>query len=394
MKKITIGRNSSNDIVINDTMVSRFHCEIIQESGTIKIVDLNSSNGTFVNGQRISGAVDLTPQDTVCVHNISVNWQEYFTTDDDGCHERHKKNKKWFWISLAVFFLIMISTAIIVINKKQKAHDAQIAFEQRQSAEQSKADEKRRIAEGQLRIFKEQDDAYEQRLRDEEKERQIAEEKRKKEEEERRIAEEKRKKEEERRIAEEKRKKEEEERRIAEEKRKKEEERRKLEEEHKLEKKREKKNSKPSWQDECYILDLGDGWSLAVQKEVITTGHVYKDADLLAKSSRLGGYIRWRLPSKDEMALIFSNMRDKIPSGNYWTTDSWDAYGRKEIKSSVPDLWTSGTSSVSGRYVLLKNSYTKECHFYKELLERTYYFRPDKFYNNKNGFIIVRKFKK
>ena len=44
MKKITIGRNSSNDIVINDTMVSRFHCEIIQESGRIKIVDLGLCN--------------------------------------------------------------------------------------------------------------------------------------------------------------------------------------------------------------------------------------------------------------------------------------------------------------------------------------------------------------
>ncbi len=54
MKTITIGRDSNNDIVINDSSVSREHALIlINDINEIILKDLNSSNGTFINGQRI-----------------------------------------------------------------------------------------------------------------------------------------------------------------------------------------------------------------------------------------------------------------------------------------------------------------------------------------------------
>ena len=48
---ITIGRLSTNDVVISDSNVSRRHAELKQEGGSWKLVDLGSTNGTLVNGK-------------------------------------------------------------------------------------------------------------------------------------------------------------------------------------------------------------------------------------------------------------------------------------------------------------------------------------------------------
>ena len=54
MREITIGRGQDNDITINDASVSRHHATIIQSSSGIVINDNGSSNGTFINGNRIN----------------------------------------------------------------------------------------------------------------------------------------------------------------------------------------------------------------------------------------------------------------------------------------------------------------------------------------------------
>ncbi len=64
---IRLGRDRSNPIQIHDTEVSRHHAEIRREDGDhFVICDLNSSNGTFVNGQRIRRQ-ELTSGDQVQV---------------------------------------------------------------------------------------------------------------------------------------------------------------------------------------------------------------------------------------------------------------------------------------------------------------------------------------
>ncbi len=78
MKVITIGRGSENDVVITDARVSRTHLQIVQsDSGSCSVVDLNSANGTFVNGRKITGEVHLQPHDVICIGNTTLPWQEY-----------------------------------------------------------------------------------------------------------------------------------------------------------------------------------------------------------------------------------------------------------------------------------------------------------------------------
>jgi len=50
---VGMGRDASNDVQLHDTEVSRQHAEIRRADGGYRIVDLRSSNGTFVNGQRV-----------------------------------------------------------------------------------------------------------------------------------------------------------------------------------------------------------------------------------------------------------------------------------------------------------------------------------------------------
>lgn len=62
---ITLGRDITNDIVINDPEVSRHHCRLTQGGGGYTIEDLGSTNGTFANGQRLTGARPLSHGDMV-----------------------------------------------------------------------------------------------------------------------------------------------------------------------------------------------------------------------------------------------------------------------------------------------------------------------------------------
>lgn len=62
---ITIGREAGNAIIINDAEVSRKHTQFVFQGGKFIVTDLGSTNGTFVNGQRLTGQHVLQPGEVI-----------------------------------------------------------------------------------------------------------------------------------------------------------------------------------------------------------------------------------------------------------------------------------------------------------------------------------------
>jgi len=63
--QLIIGRDASNNVAINDAEISRKHSRLSFQGGKYVLEDLGSTNGTFVNGQRLAGPVVLKPGDVV-----------------------------------------------------------------------------------------------------------------------------------------------------------------------------------------------------------------------------------------------------------------------------------------------------------------------------------------
>jgi len=68
----SVGRHDDCVIRIKSSQVSRRHCEIFEVAGKLTIRDLGSSNGTFVNGKRVSGQQALKPGDEVTVGAVTL----------------------------------------------------------------------------------------------------------------------------------------------------------------------------------------------------------------------------------------------------------------------------------------------------------------------------------
>jgi pSer/pThr/pTyr-binding forkhead associated (FHA) protein len=59
--KTTIGRVEDNSFQIAEASVSSHHCEILLKGNDVVVKDLNSTNGTFINGDRVSLESPLKP---------------------------------------------------------------------------------------------------------------------------------------------------------------------------------------------------------------------------------------------------------------------------------------------------------------------------------------------
>jgi len=59
VEKTTIGRVDDNTFPIGEASVSSHHCEILLRGSEIVLRDLNSTNGTFINGQQLTGEAVL-----------------------------------------------------------------------------------------------------------------------------------------------------------------------------------------------------------------------------------------------------------------------------------------------------------------------------------------------
>lgn len=62
---LSVGRDGNNDIQLDGLLISKFHARFISSAQGIAVQDAGSTNGVFVNGQRVKGSHPVQPQDVV-----------------------------------------------------------------------------------------------------------------------------------------------------------------------------------------------------------------------------------------------------------------------------------------------------------------------------------------
>jgi pilus assembly protein CpaF len=71
--EVTIGRLNGNDIVLQKGNVSKYHSRIVLKDGKFIIVDMKSTNGTYVNGKKIAAPQVIRPSDKIYIGDYIIN---------------------------------------------------------------------------------------------------------------------------------------------------------------------------------------------------------------------------------------------------------------------------------------------------------------------------------
>ncbi len=76
-KNITLGRESANDVRLEDSFASHEHARIFYHQGQYWLEDLGSTNGTFINGQRIKEATVLLSGDRLKIGGVTFQFMRW-----------------------------------------------------------------------------------------------------------------------------------------------------------------------------------------------------------------------------------------------------------------------------------------------------------------------------
>lgn len=74
---LKVGRSSDCDIRISDTSASRLHCIFQRQGSDMMVLDNNTPNGTFINGQRLEGFKALKSGDKIIAGNTLIVFKRY-----------------------------------------------------------------------------------------------------------------------------------------------------------------------------------------------------------------------------------------------------------------------------------------------------------------------------
>ncbi len=117
--EITLGAMEENDIVLRDDTVSRYHCKIVQEDTGYVLVDLQSTNGTFINKVRIREAY-LKPGCTIAVGQQQLKFNardeqvEIVPSDADRCGDIIGRNPRMREIYAIIEKIAPTNTTVVI----------------------------------------------------------------------------------------------------------------------------------------------------------------------------------------------------------------------------------------------------------------------------------------
>ncbi len=85
--EVTLGKLPTNDLPLSDNSISRNHCNFVKAKGSFKVIDLGSTNGTFVNGKKVKTKL-LEVGDNITIGRttfkfLPVSKEETFAEEDD-----------------------------------------------------------------------------------------------------------------------------------------------------------------------------------------------------------------------------------------------------------------------------------------------------------------------
>ncbi len=72
----TVGRQKGCQIRIGSSQVSRKHCELFEKHGHLLVKDLNSSNGTIVNGKKVQGQQVLEAGNILLIGSVAFRVEQ------------------------------------------------------------------------------------------------------------------------------------------------------------------------------------------------------------------------------------------------------------------------------------------------------------------------------
>ncbi len=112
--KRSVGRQAANDIVLQEGSVSSQHAWLVNDGGECRVVNLLSTNGTWVNDEKVHEAT-LKDGDHVRFGRVEF----VFRRRDDGSDVRAQgggRRRLWRWLSVAVVVLVLAAIARILLE--------------------------------------------------------------------------------------------------------------------------------------------------------------------------------------------------------------------------------------------------------------------------------------
>jgi pSer/pThr/pTyr-binding forkhead associated (FHA) protein len=148
--KATVGRVEDNTFQIAEPSISSHHCEILLRGADVVVKDLNSTNGTFINGERVTAECVLKPGQTLrlgqiemrletdemakpkksvdqtVIRGVSLTELEQgtrtsgFDTPSKGFSKKTNQTNRLFWAIVAIVGLVIIVVLAIAFNMLKK----------------------------------------------------------------------------------------------------------------------------------------------------------------------------------------------------------------------------------------------------------------------------------